>query len=94
MFEAARIGVPLIKKIVETAGQIELVRYFAGGKGQVRDEETAQFCLRNSSYFAHVLGVDAGKELVLHQRNTEIHLGQMFRGIGQDVSGHYVPGVL
>ena len=94
MFEATRVSVPLIKKIVETAGQIELVHYFARGKGQVRNEETAQFCLLNGSYIAHVLGVDAGKELVLHQRNTKIHLGQMFRGIGQDVSGHYVPGVL
>ena len=94
MFEAARVGVPLIKKIVETARQIEFLRYFASEKGQVHDEEAAQFCLRNGSSFAHVLGIDAGKESLLHQRNAEIHLGQLFRRIGQDPSGHYVPGVL
>ena len=94
MFEATRVGIPLIKKIVDTTRQIEIVRYFAGGKNQVRDEETAQLCLLNGSYIAHVLGVDARKDLVPHQRNTEINFGQMFRGIGQDIPGPYVSRVL
>jgi len=41
MLEAARIGVPLIQEIVETAGEIELVRDFAAENRKVHDKESA-----------------------------------------------------
>lgn len=94
MFEAARIVVPLIQEIVEPAGEIDLFRNFAGENGEVHDEESAQLRLRDGSCPARILGIDAGKELFLHERNAEIYLGQLSRRIGQIIAGKHIASVL
>ena len=94
MFDAARVGVMFAKKVVETAGKVELLRYFAAENGQVHDEASAQFSLCDGSSLAHVLRIGAGEELLPHQWNAEIRFGHISRRIGQRVSGGEAPGLL
>ena len=94
MFEAARIGVPLIQEIVDAAGEIDLFRDFAAENGKIHEEESSQFRLRDGSCPARILGIDAGIELFLRERNAEVYLGQLSRRIGQIIAGKHVASVL
>src|SRR5579864_1231538 len=94
VFEAARVGVPLIQEIVESAGEIDLFRNFAAENSEIHDEESAQHRLRDGPCPARILCIDAGKEFFLHERNTEIYFGQLSRRIGQIIAGKHVASVL
>src|SRR6266705_3735948 len=94
VFEAAGIGVSLVKNVVKAGGNVEIFFELAGEQRQVHDKEAPEFGLGERPSLTHVLRIEAGKELFLHEWKAEAGLGELLRRIGQKVPGHNVPRVL
>ena len=94
MFDAARVGVPLIQEIVETPGEIDLFRNFAAENSKVHKEESAQFRLRDGSCPARILGIDAGKSFFCKRGTLRFALANCRGELGKSSPRKHVASVL